>query len=49
MLTTYLLSLDAEPSRSLAQFIDRVGAIEAPLPIARINPPDADTAKEIDP
>jgi hypothetical protein len=30
MLTTYLLRLDAQPSETLARFIERVQAIESP-------------------
>ena len=49
VLTSYLLRLDAEPSESLARFIERVGAIEAPSPPARTDPSDPDSFEEIKP
>ncbi|MDR5785290.1 LysR substrate-binding domain-containing protein [Caballeronia sp. LP003] len=49
VLTTYLLRQDAEPSQSLAQFIERVSTIETPVPTSRGVPPDAESAEESEP
>lgn len=47
VLTTYLLRQDTEPSQNLARFIERVGALESPMPTIRSMPPDVDDVEEI--
>lgn len=48
MLTTYLLRQDAEPAECLARFIERVSAIEAPMPTVRVNSPDGESSREVE-
>lgn len=49
MLTTYLLRLDSEPSETLVRFIQRVNAIESPLPKSSTLPPEPDPSEETKP
>lgn len=49
VLTTYLLRQDAEPSESLARFIERARHLESPAPTIQTIPPDVDSFEEIQP
>jgi len=49
MLTTYLLRRDAEPSETLARFIERVHAIQSPEGSRPAPPPQSNTLEEIEP
>lgn len=49
VLTTYLLRQDADPSESLARFIERVSHLESLAPTIQSIPPDANFIEEIQP